>query len=339
MFDVPFRPNNTFVGRNDTLAEMERTIHDNRMTGGCVPLVLSGIGGMGKTQLMLRYSFLHRTNYNDIFWIQADGRPTALDSFRRLAVKLGVCRVNEQMADHELADLLCSWFQSRTERWLLLLDNMTSVDDVSTFIPIYGGNVIVTTRNHVDKSWGSVIHVDKMSKDDAISLLLGREKHNIHAEKIVNELDCMPLAVDIVRAYIARTGTSFKAYLETYQRERDLLFANDKDTKLVQYKHSIDTVWLLSFEAMRNQNSLAPVILGACAFLQPDVIPVSLFERQSVTLGLKADVAAVRAAIGVLVEFSFVRRSVINDIGIDAGADERSSGDNYDPARDIMAIH
>ena len=74
MFRVPFPPNNKFVGRSDILAEIEAVVVKNQSAGGCVPTVLQGLGGMGKSQLMLKYCYAHRKEYNDIFWLNAEGR-------------------------------------------------------------------------------------------------------------------------------------------------------------------------------------------------------------------------------------------------------------------------
>src|SRR4051794_13193968 len=111
-----------------------------------------------------------------------------------------------------LADKICERLESMKDRWLLMLDNVEIGSDVSKFIPNKDGDVIVTTRDHVDhvdRRWGSVIHVDRMSKDDALLLLVGPEERSTpskSAMEIIEELDCMPLAIDIVRAYVDRTG-------------------------------------------------------------------------------------------------------------------------------------
>ena len=289
MFDVPFRPNNVFVGRRDILTEMERTIYKNQLTGGCVPLVLSGIGGMGKTQLMLKYCYDHRADYEYVFWIEADGDVATLESFRRLARKLDIRVSNNEADEKAFADLVCKWFQSKKERWLLMLDNVDHVADISKFIPNYGGDVIITTRSHVNKKFGSVIQVDKMSKEDALLLLIGSDEQgatSIHAAEIIKEMDCLPLAVDIIRAYIDRTGTSFKDYLEMYRKNNAVLLKNMQDSYSDEYIHNLATVWDLSFKKISEQNPVAVLLLGICAFLQPDAIPVSLFKRQSTALSL-----------------------------------------------------
>ena len=338
MFQVPFRQNNNFVGRHDILAEMARTIRENQSADGCVPLVLSGLGGMGKTQLMLKYCHTHRKEYTCVFWLDASEKSALLYGFQKLAEKLGI-KIDEDKAGEEtLVDCVHKWLQSRTERWLLLFDNVYDMDDMSDFIPRFGGDVIVTTRDYVDKRQGSVIKVDKMSKEDALLLLIGPKKIGIpptYAMKIVEELDCMPLAVDIARAYIDRTGTPFEKYLEMYSRKHTVLFKNTQDMHRNQYKHTVATVWNLSFEKLHERSTVAGLILGACAFLHPDAIPVSLFERQSAALMLHANINAIREAIGILVEFSFVRRTITHDLDSDGGGDDN----DYDPAKNVIAIH
>src|SRR3954471_18806077 len=175
MFHVPFPLNNSFVGRRDILAEIEAVISKNQSADGCVPIVLKGLGGMGKTQLMLKYCYAHRKEYKYVFWLNTEGSLETIEEFRYLAKKLGI-----EVNDHEdLAEDIRTWFQSREERWLLMLDNVDALEDVYDFIPSFGGDVIVTTRNHFNKANGSVIHIDKMTKGDALLLLLGSKSYNM----------------------------------------------------------------------------------------------------------------------------------------------------------------
>src|SRR4051812_12533352 len=90
MFQVPFPPNHNFVGRRDILAEIETLVRKNQLTDGCIPTVLKGLGGMGKTQLMLKYCYEHRKEYKYVIWINADGRQETLDEFRSLAKDLDI---------------------------------------------------------------------------------------------------------------------------------------------------------------------------------------------------------------------------------------------------------
>src|SRR5206468_2885081 len=161
------------------------------------------------------------------------------------------------------------------------------------YIPRIGGNVMLTTRNFIPPTKASMIHVEKMDNEDALHLLLSSNnlslKHSPReldlAQKIVTQLDCMPLAVDLARAYIVDTQTNLKYYLKMFEKKHDILLAyysQDND----QYKHTVATVWQLSFEEIRQKNPVAAQILDMCAFLQPDNIPVIFFEKQSAALSI-----------------------------------------------------
>jgi hypothetical protein len=121
-----------------------------------------------------------------------------------------------------------------------------------------------------------------------------------------------------------------------FNKERDILLTYHDELILDQYKYTIATVWRLSLERLRQQNPVAAQILDACAFLQPDAIQVIFFENQSSILltsaasqvSSKHSERIVRAAITVLVEFSFLkptRTEFENDEG--------------DPSKDTLAIH
>ncbi|SRR5258706_919081 len=67
---VPYRRNPFFVGREDMLNQ----IHDNLMrhnsTHEVLPQVLIGLGGIGKTQLAIEYTYRHREEYHWVFWLR-----------------------------------------------------------------------------------------------------------------------------------------------------------------------------------------------------------------------------------------------------------------------------
>ena len=84
-FIVPFPRNADFVGRDGDLSRLHASL-SGPASGpvGIRPAGLTGMGGIGKTQLAVEYVHRHRGDYPDgIFWIDAAG-PLA-DGFARLA--------------------------------------------------------------------------------------------------------------------------------------------------------------------------------------------------------------------------------------------------------------
>ena len=59
--------------------------------------MLKGLGGMGKSQLMLKYCYTHRKEYKYVFWLNAEGSQATLEEFHNLAEKLGIKVDKESM--------------------------------------------------------------------------------------------------------------------------------------------------------------------------------------------------------------------------------------------------
>lgn len=349
-YGVPPR-NRTFVTRSNILADMEAALGEGSNSERCRILALRGLGGMGKTQLMLQYCYLHHTEYDFVFWLEVDSWSLAIDSFNKLANNLGFEKTTKERnsEDNSIA-FVCSWLQKKT-KWLLLLNNINNdlvAKDIFELLPRIGGDIILTTRVYIPPNKTIVIHVNKMKEAEAIFLLLSISSMNLidqessefrNAQEIIAELDYMPLAIDLARAYVDNTQTSLQHYLNMFKTKRDVLFHyQDKDSS-DEYNHTIATVWQLSIECIRIQNPAAVQILKACAFLQSENIPVSFFENQYLVLELllalpenvenKEDSCKIiREAIAVLVNYSFVTR-----------IRKEVKEDEEDPKSDLLTIH
>ena len=82
-FLVPFPRNLDFVGRDGDLARLHACLSGPGPVG-IRPAGLTGMGGIGKTQLAVEYVYRYRESYPDgIFWIDAAG--SLAEGFARLA--------------------------------------------------------------------------------------------------------------------------------------------------------------------------------------------------------------------------------------------------------------
>ena len=68
VFTVPFTPNRWFTGRTEVLAAIRGRLADP-LRGHVVPV--TGIGGVGKTQLAIEYAYAERGSYDVVWWVRA----------------------------------------------------------------------------------------------------------------------------------------------------------------------------------------------------------------------------------------------------------------------------
>jgi tetratricopeptide (TPR) repeat protein len=345
--------NKAYVNRPAILGKMTMILRGGNPSSGSSVLVLRGLSGMGKTQLMLRYCYVYPERYDFVYWLNVDDESTTHKSFRRLALNLGLD--DEGIKELEKEDKVVDWVRLQLEckaGWLLLLDNADdkTITSISKLLPRSGGDVILTTRSHYVSSRAETILVDKMEDDEVLTLLFGapvetfdRESDRFRdAQKVAEKVDCMPLAADLARAFMEYSGVSFQDYLEMLKERKgdmDVPGYSDEDVS-GRYKSIVATVCGLSIERIRLLNPVATEILNTCAFLQPDAIPVRLFERQYAVLELPALPALsasdpdqeqsqtiVREAAAVLVKFSFLAQTY------------NESGRDDTPSNDTLTIH
>ncbi|KAK5308775.1 hypothetical protein LTR93_012392, partial [Exophiala xenobiotica] len=74
-----------FVARENELGEMRRLLQGHKSRSS---VVLHGLGGIGKTQLAIKYAIRHKEKYTAIFWLNANDEDSLKLSFRRMAQRI-----------------------------------------------------------------------------------------------------------------------------------------------------------------------------------------------------------------------------------------------------------
>lgn len=96
---IPHDVSPRFLGREQALQAVWNSLNPNENIDSLKTFALYSMGGVGKTQIALRYANQSRKQYDAIFWVSADNTISMARSFRNIAENLGLVTSNEEMQD------------------------------------------------------------------------------------------------------------------------------------------------------------------------------------------------------------------------------------------------
>ena len=197
-----------------------------------------------------------------MFWIDASSIGTITRALK------GICNLPEAQSfavDGSPQSALW-WISSLRENYAMVFDNadnLTPEELEQYFPPGLGGNILITSCNSGLKhltSHENSLHVKEMEENDAISLLLkaacldqSQGDSQAEASKIVNELFCIPLAIDQAGAFIAFGDTDIRNYLVEYSQHRERLLSYPAFKGASKYNRSVYGTWELSFKEIQQR--------------------------------------------------------------------------------------
>jgi tetratricopeptide (TPR) repeat protein len=236
---------------------------------------ITGLGGVGKSQLAARYVQQRADDYDLVAWIRAEDGGIA--DLAALAARLG--EPVDRLAPSEAAQLALDWLGDSTQRWLLVLDNVESPEQLESLRPRDGnGRVLVTSWDRALRQLGPVLSVDVFDEDAATAYLIDRADRpgdEPAARKLARALGCLPLALSHAAAY-CQSGTSFTDYLQLLGElpVRDLFDSHPG----LSYAQTVASTWKTSMHVASATAPLAASVFEMAGHLGPDAIPKSLFS-------------------------------------------------------------
>ncbi|HKR51479.1 MAG TPA: FxSxx-COOH system tetratricopeptide repeat protein, partial [Pseudonocardiaceae bacterium] len=258
-----------FVGRDATLGQLRERL---RSAGTAVVQALHGMGGVGKTQLAIEYAYRYGSDYDVVWWVNAEKTNLISEQHAALAAELGLTPPRADTAS--AVGALRAYLRSRS-RWLLVLDNAESPDDLRPWLPDGPGHTLITSRN---PGWGELVarvEVDVLPRPESVELIHVTRAGASDAEagRLADALGDLPLALAQAARFLAETGMSIDHYLSLLEtRTEELLDQSPPDS----HPLSLAAAVRLSTDRLARIDPAALALVRLGAFLAPELIPADV---------------------------------------------------------------
>ncbi|WP_262845867.1 FxSxx-COOH system tetratricopeptide repeat protein [Sphaerisporangium corydalis] len=273
------RPDPRFTGRDDMMADLYRALRANRSTS--TVQAITGLGGLGKTQVAVEYAFRHGIAYDLVWWVRAEDPSTLRGDYAELATELGLPFEQDDQAIAALRQAL-----RRRNNWLLIFDNAEDPDELLPLLPErHTGHVLITSRR---PEWphAELRHLDVLPVPAAVEYLRhwGRVSSADTAKDLADALGCLPLALEQAASVIA-DGMAATDYLDQLHKQSPELFMQGRTGN---HQATIASTWRVSFDRLADRSPAAVALFRLAAFLGAEAIPL---DRLVPVPGMPAELA------------------------------------------------
>jgi Tetratricopeptide repeat len=283
-------------------------------------IVLSGLDGVGKTQLAAEHARVlwDSGSIHIRLWIDASSRDQILSGFSNAATAL----FGAQDCDPGLAtDLLFNWLSATEWPWLIVLKGLQDPNDLDGLWPPDSpqGQVVVTTQRFdaaLRADGRHVVKIDTFKPEEARSYLVERLAENPHqtegAAALAEALGNLPLALDLAATYITdHPDQTCATYLNRFNGERHALDQLQPGC-LPEGLRTIAATWSLSIKRAEQMTPLARPLLTLASLMDPNGIPEEVLTTKAALSYLRAgglravDVEVVKGAFSRLHRLSLM---------------------------------
>ncbi|SDM42343.1 NB-ARC domain-containing protein [Paenibacillus sp. OK060] len=265
-----------FFGRSNELQSIRTKLQESRN------VFITGMPGIGKTQLAVQYLTTYKDDYQTICWVRSESAGLMYEDLY-LFMKEVMENINrlDNINNDSILGYLRNWME-QNQGYLFIFDNLKSQSELRFLLPsMKSGHVLVTSQDKLVENEKSHLELEPLLEDDSIELLLqtsGREK-DMYAIKITEYFGNLPLS-------IMHSGSFVRHSKKTFQQVYQLLLERPIDVKKrIGSVYSTDK----SFENLINiildelvsiqPKSLDFMIL--LSFLSSDYISLEWFDKQT----------------------------------------------------------
>jgi len=285
--------------------------------------VLSGMGGVGKTQLAAHHveqAWAART-VDLLVWVTATSRSQIHTGYAQAAVQiLGAVPADPETA----AERLLAWLAATSRRWLIVLDDVADPADLAGLWPPDSpcGQVLVTTRRRDAALTGPRrrrVEVGVYTPDEAQAYLVdaladaGHTDDPAQVRGLAEDLGFLPLALAQARVYLVDEAVDCAHYRQLLADQTRTLDRLAPGALPDDQPAPVAAALALALDRASQRSGLARPLLHLAAMLDPNGIPeqvltsppalayITALRRQPAQQHAAGPVAAEQARAGLRV--------------------------------------
>lgn len=267
---------------------------------GHTALVLSGGGGVGKSQLAAACAHQALTAGTDVVvWVDAAETGQIITGYATAALRVHAPDALGQDAESD-AQAFLDWLAATSRSWLVVLDGIVDAESADPWWPPPSragvGRVLATTRRRDARLSGggrALIEVDTFAPAESDAYLRARltDVNMVHlldaqAANLPRELGHLPLALAHAAAYMINEEAPCTDYLRLFtgqQSRLEALLPPEADTE--GYGRPVAAALLLTLDVVQRRvpEGLAAPALWLVSHLDPAGHPLSLWADEAVT--------------------------------------------------------
>ncbi|KAK9781070.1 putative NB-ARC domain-containing protein [Seiridium cardinale] len=286
---IRFSENPGFRGRAQMLSRMSDYLKPT--PEGLKAYALYGLGGVGKTQLALKYVYSHFDTFKAIFWISADTNGKLTQGLFDAAQQLGLIPPSTVVDEEKYIKEFIAWLASCDDEWLIVFDNADDLEVLKPYWPPANkGSILVTSRDPavLRRTWkGERMQcLDAFDAKDvffsAIEQHILRTESNEHlADRILKDLGYLPLAINAATAVIIENECDLSDFISLCEENRAATepFAHlEPDVANTDDERTLASVWNISLQRIHARSIH---LLRILTYFDADAVPVKFLRDGS----------------------------------------------------------